>query len=212
MGNCKLTVTIAMYNSCENVAKTLDKLAEQRGVYDLEVIVVDDGSTDDPSAVVDLCKEYGFIYHRQENGGEAAAREKGLNMATGDYMTWVDADDSIADDYLDIIYSEIDSGEYDFITHRWVYANGEIGCRHEPPLVNWNVWSNVYRTSKVKGVPFNQDMIIASDMEWLERAITPDMKWLDSDRFTNIYDAKNPDSLTNKFKRGEVALRKSDIK
>ena len=59
-------------------------------------------------------------------------------------------------------------------------------------------------------VPFDKDMRIASDTEWLKRAITPDMVWLDSDKVINIYNAENPDSLTNQFARGEIKVRFSD--
>ena len=205
-----LTVLIAMYNSCENVAETLEKLAEQKTNHSLEVILINDGSGEDASEVENICNRYNFIYKYQRNAGEATTRDNGLKMATGDYVTWVDADDSITDDYLDVIFSEIEDGAYDFITHPWKYTDGTAGCRHEPPLVNWNVWSNVYRTSKVQDVPFDKDMRIASDTEWLKRAITSDMVWLDSDRAINIYNAENPDSLTNQFARGEIKVRFSD--
>lgn len=207
----RLTVLIAMYNGCENVANTLKKLHKQQNDRDLEIIVIDDGSTDAKALKVrSACAHYGYSYYYQGNAGEAAARDNGLIIATGDYVTWIDADDTITDDYLDVIYREIESGEYDFITHPWIYSDGRAGARHEPPLVNWNVWSNIYRTNKVKHVRFDKDMRIASDTDWLKRAITPDMRWLDSDRIINIYDANNYDSLTNRFTRGEIKVRFSE--
>lgn len=207
----RLSVMIAMYNGCENVKTTLEKLHKQQGAHDLEVIVIDDGSTDEKAPeVAQLCKNYGYIYERQANAGEATARENGLKKATGDYCTWVDADDSITDNYLDTIFGEIEGGVYDFIAHPWQYTTGVLAVRHDPPLVNWNVWANVYRTSKVQGVPFDKDMRIASDTEWLRRAITPDMKWLDSQNIVNIYDGDNYNSLTKQFERGEIKVRFSE--
>ena len=207
----RLSVLIAMYNGCENVLKTLEKLRAQQGEHDLEVIVIDDGSTDGKAPDVEKrCKDHGYTYERQANAGEAATRERGLKKATGDYCTWVDADDSITDNYLDTIFSEIESGTYDFITHPWIYTTGVLAVRHDPPLVNWNVWSNVYRTSKVQDVPFDKDMRIASDTEWLKRAITPAMKWLDSQNVVNIYDGDNYNSLTKQFERGEIKVRFSE--
>ena len=207
----RLTILIAMYNGCENVAKTLKKLYAQQDGRDLEVIVIDDGSTDTKAPNIEtICADCGFKYYRQKNTGEPTARENGLKRVTGEYFTWIDADDSITDDYLDVIYSEISAGDYDFITHPWRYTDGRAGSRHEPPLVNWNVWANVYRTDKVQGVPFDKDMRVASDTEWLKRAITPDMRWLDSDKIINIYDANNYNSLTNRFTRGEIKVRFSE--
>ena len=62
----------------------------------------------------------------------------------------------------------------------------------------------------MQDVPFDKDMRIASDTDWLKRAITSDMVWLDSDKVINIYNAENPDSLTNQFARGEIKVRFSD--
>lgn len=208
----KLSILIAMYNSCENVEKTLEKLYSQmqKGV---EVIVVDDGSTDEWGAtyVEVSCIEKGFRYVREENRGEAGARQKGLDLAKGDYFTWVDADDSIVPNYLEIILREI--GEYkgvDIITHRWINQDGVLGVRHELPMVNWNVWSNVYRREAVKEVKFDLDRIIASDYFWLEEAVKKCKSFYNSEEVTNIYNDKNPDSLTHQFERGEVKARFSE--
>lgn len=214
MDNYKLSIIIPMYNCCDNVLGTLLILGIQMlGIKPrpVEVIVVDDGSTEDGAVFVEAnCNACGFIYYRQDNAGGASACNKGLELATGEYLTFIDADDSITDVYLSSILSEIDSGQFDFITHRWQYPDGTIGGRHDPPLVNWNVWGNVYRTSLVKDVKFDEDINVAWDMDWLRRAYRPDMKQLDSDVVTNIYDTSNPESITNKFNRGELTIRKSD--
>lgn len=208
-----LTVIIPMYNCCENVLRTLEKIREQGGKDNdrLEVIVIDDGSTDELYHDVALYSDiFHFIYYRQDNKGGAAACNKGMELAHGDYLTFVDADDSITDDYLSITLSEIENKEYDFITHRWMYPNGDIGGKHEPPLVNWNVWGNVYRTSLARPIHFDEDLNVAWDLDWLRRYHAPSMKWLDSPWITNIYDTSNPESITNKFQRGEIKVRKSD--
>lgn len=209
-----LTVIVPMYNCCENVIRTLKKLKDQSANYAkrLEVIVVDDGSTDNlVGGVLSECEQDGFEFYNQVyNKGGAAACNKGIELAHGDYLTFVDADDSITDDYLGAILSEIEDKKYDFITHRWMYPNGDLGGRHEPPLVNWNVWGNVYRTNLAKPIRFDEDLNVAWDMDWLKRFYTPGMSWLDSAWVTNIYDTSNPESITNKFQRGEIKVRKSD--
>lgn len=209
----KLSVIIPMYNCCENVLKTLEKLYEQskpfRGL--LEVIVIDDGSTDEAAKEVEyMCYTLGFIHWRQDNAGGAAACNRGVRMATGDYLTFVDADDSITEDYVAINLGEIESGEYDFITNRWMYPDGQIGGRHEKPLVNWNVWGNVYRSELAKEVLFDEDINVAWDLDWLRRYYKDGMKVYNSDLVTNVYDTSNPDSITNRFNRGELSIRKSD--
>lgn len=214
MENSRLSIIIPMYNSCANVVKNLTTLDTQRAGkgYDLEVLVLNDGSKEDTTLVEMLCKNYGFTYYSHENMGGAATCNRGLSLVSGDYFTFIDADDSITDIYLDVIFNEIESGEYDFITHRWKLQSGIIGDQHELPLVNWNVWSNVYRTEIFNKTKFDEDIIFAWDIDWLRRLpFTPDTPILCSAAITNIYNESNPESTTNKFYRGEIPARKSDI-
>ena len=203
-----LSVGICMYNSCENVARTLQKLADQEQ-DGLEVIVLDDGSTESVHEVKTLCDKYHFRYLWQANQGEAGARQKVLDEAKGEFFTWVDADDSITDDYVETIFSELKPRDGyaampDIIFHKWLFIDGTMATDHEKPLTNWNVWSNVYRREAVKDVKFDLNRQIASDYFWLEEAYKRCGISYYSDKAVNIYNNKNPDSLTHRFERGEV--------
>lgn len=207
----KLSVVIPMYNSCNNVAMILNKLKNQIGERDVQVIVVNDGSEEDTSLVEQLCRGYGFEYHDQENGGEAAARNTGKDAVKGDYFAFIDADDDIENNYFDIIFAEISEGDYDFITNKWRYVNGDIGGQHGFPLPNYNVWSNVYKTSAWQYLDFDTDIIYTCDTDWLQRGYKDSMKRLDTCNIVNIYHVDNPNSLTQRWSRGEIPVRKSDI-
>lgn len=203
MENYKLTIMIAMYNSTHNVARTLDLLYAQRE-SNVEVLVVDDGSTDTAVNIESLCEFYGFRYIWQENQGEAAARQRTLDESTGEYITWVDADDSITANYVDTILKELAEHPADIIFHKWAFVDGTIASDHEKPLTNWNVWSNVYKRERVKDVKFDLNRQIASDYFWLEEAYKYCGNAYYSSNVVNIYNDKNPDSLTHRFERGEV--------
>lgn len=87
----KFSVIIAAYNSGATLSKAIDSvLAQSYAAY--EIIIVDDGSTDDTSAVV---SRYGdkIRYHFQKNSGVSGARNKGAELARGDWLTFLDADD-----------------------------------------------------------------------------------------------------------------------
>ena len=208
----KLSVIIPMYNSCDNVVMILDKLHHQMGDKDVQIIVVNDGSEEDASVVERLCAEYGYEYHLQENGGEAAARNTGKDAVKGDYFTFIDADDDIENNYFDVIFEEINDGDYDFITHKWRYVNGDLGGQHGMPLPNYNVWSNVYKTSSWQYLPFDTDIVYTCDTDWLQRGYKETMRRLDTCHIVNIYHVDNPNSLTQRWSRGEIPVRKSDIK
>lgn len=86
-----LSVIIPTYNRADYVRECLRTLARS-GVRDLEIIVVDDGSTDDTAAVVAATEPHA-IYLQQHNQGPAAARNKGFRASHGRYVCFLDCDD-----------------------------------------------------------------------------------------------------------------------
>src|ERR1700724_870289 len=81
------------YNYGRFIEKAIDSvLAQDFPLDQVEIIVVDDGSTDDTAERV---KKYGskIQYHRKENGGQASALNFGIGKASGEFVTFLDADD-----------------------------------------------------------------------------------------------------------------------
>lgn len=96
-----ISVIIPIYNASATIGGIFENLLQQTG-QDFEVIMVDDGSTDDSA---DLCqhiarKDTRFRYIHQTNAGVSAARNRGLQEAVGDFITFLDADDMIPPNYL----------------------------------------------------------------------------------------------------------------
>ena len=87
----RFSVVIPAYNAGKTIARALDSALEQTWLAH-EIIVVDDGSSDDTCEAVSA---YGdrVIYLRQENAGPSAARNRGVDAASGDWITFLDADD-----------------------------------------------------------------------------------------------------------------------
>lgn len=95
----KFTVVIPLYNKATYVEETLHSVMAQT-LQPLEVLVVDDGSTDDGPARV-LALQYAPLrLIRQRNAGVSAARNAGIEAARGDYVCFLDADDCYAPGFL----------------------------------------------------------------------------------------------------------------
>ncbi len=89
----KLSVIIASYNHQDYIAETLRSLEEQT-YQDFEIIIVDDGSKDKTVEVAKSAQSRAQIY-TQENRGVVAARNRGIEMAKGKYICFVDSDDVV---------------------------------------------------------------------------------------------------------------------
>lgn len=88
----RISVVIPLYNKEQEVARAIRSVVEQRHAP-FEVIVVDDGSTDRSAAVAEEFVSDSVRLIRQSNAGVSAARNRGTEAATGDYIAFLDADD-----------------------------------------------------------------------------------------------------------------------
>lgn len=102
----KLSIVIPYYNGERWISKCLNSLLHQDLANDeYEIIIVDDGSTDNTQILKDYVQSYKNIYcFRQENKGFSAARNRGLSEAKGDYVFFCDCDDFVTENVLGRLY------------------------------------------------------------------------------------------------------------
>ncbi len=106
-----ISVIIPAFNCEKSIQRTVNSIISS-GLTDYEIIIVNDGSTDKTASVCNsFCSQYSFIkYSEQENSGVSAARNRGIRIATGEYILFFDADDTAEDkvfsECVDIIKSE----------------------------------------------------------------------------------------------------------
>lgn len=95
----KLSVVIPFYNLEKYVRPCVESVLSQTRTCELEVICVDDGSTDETPVLLDALRPHISVIHKP-NGGEGSARNAGLAAATGDWITFLDGDDVWLSNYL----------------------------------------------------------------------------------------------------------------
>jgi len=112
--NEKISVIIPIYNSEKYLNRCLNSIINQT-YTDLEIILVDDGSTDNS---LNICKQYGKIDKRikiihQENAGASVARNKGIENSTGNFISFIDSDDYVDCDMFSVLYNNINKYQSD---------------------------------------------------------------------------------------------------
>lgn len=124
--NFKISIIIPIYNMEQFLRRCLDSVVNQT-YASLEIILINDGSTDLSG---DICDAYAekdsrvkVIY--QTNGGVSSARNAGLDMATGDYISFVDPDDYIELNTYETLIPHLDNNGVDILRFN-AYRKGEI--------------------------------------------------------------------------------------
>lgn len=104
----KISIIVPVYNVEKYLEKCVRSILAQT-FTDFELILVDDGSPDSSGAMCDQFAEQDQrvkVIHK-ENGGLSDARNAGIEIATGEYLGFVDSDDYIADDMYELLYTNI---------------------------------------------------------------------------------------------------------
>jgi glycosyltransferase involved in cell wall biosynthesis len=92
MSGLKVSIIIPLYNKAPYVRRALESIAAQ-SLSDFEVIVIDDGSTDDGAAIVAGYSDARYRLIHQANAGPGAARNTGIAQSRGEFIAFLDADD-----------------------------------------------------------------------------------------------------------------------
>ena len=142
----KLSIIIPVYNVEDTLERCVRSILSQR-FRDYQLILVDDGSTDQSPAVCDRLTQEDHriqVVHMKKNGGLSSARNKGISKARGEYITFVDSDDRMGEDTLAplmqilAVHHEYDILEYPVYIH---YGNKDRQQRFFPGT---NVYTDMH--------------------------------------------------------------------
>lgn len=154
------SIIIPVYNVEQYLAKCLDSVLNQDISYtDYEVILVNDGSSDNSETIIQnyAIKHSNIRYIKQDNGGPSKARNMGLDHASGDYIWFVDADDSIKPNSLLGLLDYLKRHNVDFCEFPYYKIVGK-----QTYLINHNEKISNQRVSNV---------------EYLSKYVLPSMPW-----------------------------------
>lgn len=185
-----ISIIVPVYNVEKYLKSCLDSIVNQT-YRDLEIILIDDGSTDSSGAICDEYAKNDFrikVVHK-ENGGQSSARNTGLEIATGEFVGFVDSDDSIYLDMFSCLHSAIEDVDVSICGHNIVCGDKieSICDNKEDKILSYNelweevfgklnnaVWNKLYRKEILRDIRFNTNFSHGEDLLfnilYLERA------------------------------------------
>ena len=129
----EISVIVPVYNTAQYLPRCIESILSQ-SFADFELLLIDDGSTDGSGAICDgyAAKDSRIRVFHKENGGVSSARNLGLDSAHGEWITFVDSDDYIDDDYFPTCFEE----NVDLYIQNWRFANGDVRDWFKPRQVD----------------------------------------------------------------------------
>lgn len=123
----KISIIIPIYNIEKYIQRCIDSVLNQTH-SNLEIILVDDGSTDSSSSICDQYAQNDMrvkVLHK-DNGGPASTRRAGLEIATGQYVGFVDGDDYVEEEMFGYLLKQLVESEADFIHSGFYKDKGQV--------------------------------------------------------------------------------------
>ena len=166
----KISVIIPVYNVEKYLSKCIDSVLNQ-SFKDYEIIIVNDGSTDGSGNIIadykkkhpDLIKAYD-----KENGGLSSARNFAIDKVLSEYITFLDSDDYLDSDYLEVLYKVAEENSSDMVCggQKKVDKDGNILARLQYPL-NKNP-NTILRRLNISGKLYRKDYVEKYHMRFAE--------------------------------------------
>lgn len=186
-----VTIIIPIYNSSKYLRRCFDSLIIQSGVS-MEFICVDDGSTD---SSLSICKEYvskddRFRFIHMKHRGVSAARNAGLEAASGRYVWFVDSDDSIRKGAVKRLFDIAEADGCDCVKFNAKLIHGKRWMRdsfrrhdeliedfHVRDIFRYNdcrpfIWAHLIRRSLIQDMRFNESLVLGEDQKFIIRYLS----------------------------------------
>lgn len=230
----RVSVIVPVYNAAKTLQASLDSIKAQT-FRDFEVVFADDGSTDGTRQIIELfaqnsgipCK----ILHQERNSGVAAARNRALDAADGEFVAFVDADDAIAPQALERAIAAVSAPDVDIVGWDWTLGfetNGRYmrQADYTTPLdaikalmggtMRWNLWLFLTRRSLLQdnGIRFIDGADMGEDMMLMLKAFLHARKVAQIHESLYSYNAVSTSSISRQFserRRAEVTRNVAEV-
>ena len=190
MNNYLISIIIPVYNVEQYLTECLNSIINQT-YKNLEIILVDDGSSDKSG---EICDEFALRDSRikvlhQKNGGVSVARNNALDIANGDFIAFVDSDDTIEKEHISDMVNLLDD-DTDVVCKPMTGEIQRFECNGEEALnyilterrspkngyFSWNIVNRIFKTSLIKNIRLLPDEKVGEDFSFMWKAFLKSKK------------------------------------
>lgn len=222
MDNIKISVIIPVYNCARYIGTTLKSVINQ-DFDSYEIIVIDDGSTDNSLEIINYTlKDCGVRYKviHQDNAGVSVARNHGIDVSCGKYLVFVDGDDYVLNNHLSELYND----DYDFNLIQFAKKEGDIITNQNNFDIEsistrdfikkelnmeivFNFFQLMYKADIIKAndIRFTPGLVYGEDTEFALKALIYGNRIHISNEVTYYYIQRSDSAIrTTEFKRFDI--------
>lgn len=232
----KVSIIIPVYNAENTLTYCLESVFAQT-YKDIELIFINDCSTDNSLEIISgFIKKHSSnsnfnckIIHHKKNKGVAAARNTGLDHATGKYIYYIDSDDTIMPSALAVMIEVAEANDYDIVGCEWQLRFKENSRRMNQPditsgvdaflkmtggILRWNLWLFLVKRSLYEENPFRfkEGMNMGEDMMMMGKLfLNAQSVHIIHEHFYNYYQT-NQNSLTKDMSEKHILQVTENVK
>jgi len=153
----KVSIIVPIYNAEEYIRRCIDSLINQT-YKNIEIILLNDGSTDSTDKIIKSYKDKRINYIKKENTGIGNTRNLGILKSTGDYIMFIDSDDYMELNAVEVLVNKAISNNYDLVVCNY-YLNTpstELKISFPDSIDNTNIISNPNILTDINYAPWNK--------------------------------------------------------
>ncbi len=224
--SAKVSIIVTVYNLEEYIENCIRSLLNQT-YENIEILCIDDGSKDNSAEVIaKLIEEDSRIkYIRKENGGVSSARNKGLEVADGEYIMFVDGDDYMHYQAVEIFVNSIEFSDFDIVcapefktsltdepmseivNHKCEETDhsGLFSYKYGSVLGK-SVWSKIFRNDVAKSVKFVEEFSSGEDANYIVKILCKDANVGVVDKKLYYYFTRENSCVTSDFNLNKFSI------
>ena len=228
-----LSVIVPVYNGEKYIKECLESIINQT-YKDLQIIVVNDGSTDNTESIlVNIRKiDSRILVINKKNGGVSSARNLGLKYTSKEFITFVDSDDTLDKDMYELLMKYAEEKKFDIIHCGYKRINNDgiklvndtgdiivqenkeaLECIIEGKLFVPSLWNKIYKKSLFRNIEFDEDLKINEDVLVNYRAFknSNESIFIDKAKYNYFEREESACKNTKSVKKAEDCLKVAKI-